>query len=82
MIFFCIIYTYLQTLFDVSFQRLKALDDGWQDLQKMWYNKEQLLSQALNLQVLLTELNIFGFDLILFMHMKIFKFYLHLIYFI
>ena len=32
-------------------QRLKALDDGWEDVQKMWENKQQQLSQSLNLQV-------------------------------
>lgn len=32
-------------------QRLKALDDGWEDVQRMWENKQSLLSQSLNLQV-------------------------------
>lgn len=32
-------------------QRLKALDDGWEDVQKMWEQKQNLLSQSLNLQV-------------------------------
>ena len=40
----------LSTTF-VLLQRLKALDDGWVDLQKMVTNKEQVLSQSLNLQV-------------------------------
>ena len=37
------------------FQRLKALDDGWEDVQRMWSNKQTLLSQSLNLQVFLRD---------------------------
>ena len=36
-------------------QRLKALDDGWEDVQRMWANKQTLLSQSLNLQVFLRD---------------------------
>ena len=36
-------------------QRLKALDDGWEDVQRMWSNKQTLLSQSLNLQVFLRD---------------------------
>ena len=36
-------------------QRLKALDDGWEDVQRMWENKQTLLSQSLNLQVFLRD---------------------------
>lgn len=32
-------------------ERLKALRDGWQELHQMWENRQQLLSQSLNLQM-------------------------------
>lgn len=32
-------------------QRLKALRDGWQELHQMWENRQELLSQSLNLQM-------------------------------
>ena len=32
-------------------QRLSALDDGWHELLQMWDNRQQALSQSLNLQV-------------------------------
>lgn len=32
-------------------QRLQALDSGWEELLQMWENRQQLLSQSLNLQV-------------------------------
>ncbi|XP_039294197.1 spectrin beta chain isoform X2 [Nilaparvata lugens] len=32
-------------------ERLKALRDGWEDLHQMWENRQQLLSQSLNLQM-------------------------------
>ncbi len=32
-------------------ERLKALRDGWQELNQMWENRQQLLSQSLNLQM-------------------------------
>ncbi|KAL1138874.1 hypothetical protein AAG570_008936 [Ranatra chinensis] len=32
-------------------ERLKALRDGWQELHQMWENRQQLLSQWLNLQM-------------------------------
>lgn len=32
-------------------ERLKALRDGWQELHKMWENRQELLSQSLNLQM-------------------------------
>lgn len=32
-------------------ERLKALRDGWQELHKMWENRQQLLSKSLNLQM-------------------------------
>ncbi|KAK2182078.1 hypothetical protein NP493_368g02093 [Ridgeia piscesae] len=36
-------------------ERLKALDDGWEDVQKMWENKQQQLSQSLNLQMFMRD---------------------------
>ncbi|XP_031340311.1 spectrin beta chain isoform X2 [Photinus pyralis] len=33
-------------------ERLKALKDGWAELQQMWENRQQLLSQSLSLQLL------------------------------
>jgi spectrin beta len=36
-------------------ERLKALRDGWTALQKMWENRQQLLSQSLNLQMFLRD---------------------------
>lgn len=33
-------------------ERLKALKDGWAELQQMWENRQQLLSQSLSLQML------------------------------
>ncbi|XP_070577536.1 spectrin beta chain, non-erythrocytic 1-like isoform X2 [Ptychodera flava] len=32
-------------------QRLQALDDGWEELHKMWENRQHLLSQSLNHQM-------------------------------
>lgn len=32
-------------------QRLQALDNGWEELLQMWENRQNLLSQSLNLQV-------------------------------
>merc|ERR1719461_852461 len=32
-------------------ERLKALKDGWKEVHKMWDNRQQLLSQSLNLQM-------------------------------
>lgn len=32
-------------------ERLKALKDGWEELHQMWENRQQLLSQSLNLQM-------------------------------
>ncbi|NP_001171782.1 beta spectrin-like [Saccoglossus kowalevskii] len=32
-------------------QRLQALDDGWEELHKMWENRQHLLSQSLNYQM-------------------------------
>ncbi|XP_052133456.1 spectrin beta chain [Frankliniella occidentalis] len=32
-------------------ERLKALRDGWEELYQMWENRQQLLSQSLNLQM-------------------------------
>jgi len=34
-----------------AFQRLQALDNGWEELLQMWENRQHLLSQSLNLQV-------------------------------
>ena len=34
---------------------MKALDDGWEDVHRMWDNKQNLLSQSLNLQVFLRD---------------------------
>lgn len=36
-------------------ERLKALDDGWHDLKKMWDNKQNNLQQNLNLQMFLRD---------------------------
>lgn len=36
-------------------ERLKALKDGWTDLHQMWENRQQLLSQSLDLQLLNRE---------------------------
>ncbi|XP_054154264.1 spectrin beta chain-like isoform X2 [Oppia nitens] len=36
-------------------ERLKALSDGWTELHKMWENRQQLLSQSLNLQMFLRD---------------------------
>ena len=36
-------------------ERLKALDDGWEDIRKMWQNKQNLLTQSLNLQMFLRD---------------------------
>merc|ERR1719433_2522828 len=32
-------------------ERLKALKDGWEEVHQMWENRQQLLSQSLNLQM-------------------------------
>lgn len=32
-------------------ERLNALNDGWKEVHKMWDNRQQLLSQSLNLQM-------------------------------
>lgn len=32
-------------------QRLAGLEEGWEELQRMWDNRQHLLSQGLNLQV-------------------------------
>ena len=32
-------------------QRLAGLEEGWGELQRMWDNRQNLLSQGLNLQV-------------------------------
>jgi spectrin beta len=39
-------------------QRLAGLDEGWQELQRMWDNRQMMLSQGLNLQVRLYVLGI------------------------
>jgi len=36
-------------------ERLKALRDGWEELHQMWENRQQLLSQSLNLQMFLRD---------------------------
>ncbi len=36
-------------------ERLKALRDGWNELHKMWENRQQLLSENLDLQVFLRD---------------------------
>lgn len=36
-------------------ERLKALQDGWTELHKMWENRQELLSQNLNLQMFLRD---------------------------
>lgn len=35
--------------------RLKGLKEGWDELQQMWENRQQLLSQSLNYQVFLRD---------------------------
>lgn len=32
-------------------QRLGGLEEGWEELQRMWENRQHMLSQGLNLQV-------------------------------
>lgn len=32
-------------------QRLVGLEEGWQELHRMWENRQHMLSQGLNLQV-------------------------------
>merc|ERR1711976_935898 len=32
-------------------ERLKALKDGWEEVHQMWENRQNLLSQSLNLQM-------------------------------
>ena len=34
-------------------ERLKALKDGWAELHQMWENRQQHLSQSLNMQMFL-----------------------------
>lgn len=36
-------------------ERLKALKDGWEELHQMWENRQQLLSQNLNLQMYMRD---------------------------
>ncbi|XP_078593455.1 spectrin beta chain, non-erythrocytic 1-like isoform X49 [Branchiostoma floridae x Branchiostoma japonicum] len=36
-------------------QRLGALDEGWEDLHKMWDNRQEMLSQCLNEQLFLRD---------------------------
>ncbi|OQV17845.1 Spectrin beta chain [Hypsibius exemplaris] len=36
-------------------ERLKGLKEGWEELQKMWENRQQLLAQSLNYQVFLRD---------------------------
>ncbi|XP_065563390.1 spectrin beta chain-like isoform X3 [Artemia franciscana] len=36
-------------------ERLRALRDGWEELHQMWENRQQLLSQSLNLQMFLRD---------------------------
>ncbi|XP_069978280.1 spectrin beta chain isoform X15 [Penaeus vannamei] len=36
-------------------ERLKALKDGWAELHQMWENRQELLSQSLNLQMFLRD---------------------------
>ena len=36
-------------------ERLKGLREGWEELQKMWENQQQLLAQSLNYQVFLRD---------------------------
>ncbi|UYV71261.1 SPTBN1 [Cordylochernes scorpioides] len=36
-------------------ERIKALQDGWAELHKMWENRQELLSQSLNLQMFLRD---------------------------
>ncbi|KAG1673118.1 Spectrin beta chain [Nymphon striatum] len=36
-------------------ERLKALKDGWEELNQMWENRQQLLSQSLSLQMFMRD---------------------------
>ncbi len=36
-------------------QRLAGLEEGWQELQRMWENRQHMLSQGLNLQMFLRD---------------------------
>ncbi|XP_042895897.1 spectrin beta chain [Parasteatoda tepidariorum] len=36
-------------------ERLKSLQDGWTELHQMWENRQQLLSQSLNLQMFMRD---------------------------
>ena len=36
-------------------ERLKALKDGWDELRQMWDNRQDLLSQSMNLQIFMRD---------------------------
>jgi len=36
-------------------ERLKALKDGWDELRQMWENRQELLSQNMNLQIFMRD---------------------------
>jgi len=36
-------------------ERLKALKDGWDELRQMWDNRQEFLSQNLNLQIFMRD---------------------------
>jgi len=36
-------------------ERLKALKDGWDELRQMWDNRQELLSQSMNLQIFMRD---------------------------
>jgi spectrin beta len=36
-------------------ERLKALKDGWDELRQMWENRQDFLSQNLNLQIFMRD---------------------------
>ncbi len=36
-------------------ERLKALKDGWDELRQMWENRQDLLSQSMNLQIFMRD---------------------------
>jgi spectrin beta len=36
-------------------ERLKALKDGWDELRQMWDNRQDFLSQNLNLQIFMRD---------------------------
>lgn len=46
---------YLNLCFRFLRQRLAGLEEGWEELGRMWENRQALLSQGLNLQMFLRD---------------------------